>query len=81
MSGRRRLPTGPEIEQAELAELAELVGAEWVGPDPAPHIVAHLDTRTGTVTFVWRGLPEQLAYIRAALVKYASAATPTERKS
>ncbi len=76
---RRRPPTGPEIELCELADLAELVGEEWAGPEPRPHIVAHLDERTGTVTFVWRGLPEQLAYIRAALADYAGAATPTER--
>lgn len=66
-SGRRRAATGPEIEQAELAELCADLKKEWTGPDPAPHIVAHLDTKTGTVTFVWRGLPEHLAYIRSRL--------------
>ncbi len=73
MTSRKRPPTGPEMEQAELADLAVQVGAEWVGPQPRPHIVAHLDTKTGTVTFVWRGLPEQLAHIRAALAEYAAA--------
>ncbi len=76
---RKRPPTGPEIEQAELAELAEVVGDEWAGPEPKPHIVAHLDLKTGMVTFVWRGLPEQLAYIRAALAEYSSAAATPER--
>ncbi len=76
---RRRPLTGPEIEQFELADLADEVGKEWAGPGQAPHIVAHLDTRTGLVTFVWRGLPEQLAYVRAALRDYAAPA-PTDLK-
>lgn len=75
MTRRSRPPTDPEIEQTELAELAALVGVEWGGPPPTPHVVAHLDPRTGVVTFVWRGLPEQLAYIRAALRAFAPSPT------
>ncbi len=67
--------TAAEREQEELVALMKDIEREWRGPGPHPHFVAHLDPHTEIVTFVMRGLPEQLAYIRAALAAY-DPATP-----
>ncbi len=73
---RRRLPTLGEVEQAELAELIGVFEQEWRGPGPVhPSGVAHLDTQRQVVTFNLRGLPEQLAYLLAAL-RYYQAGDP-----
>ncbi len=73
--GRGPEKTAAEREQEELVALIKDVEREWRGPGRHPHFVAHLDPRTEVVTFVMRGLPEQLAYVRAALAA-APPATP-----
>jgi len=57
--------------ERELNEAGALVGqfrAEWRGPGSCPpHLVAHQDPRTGLTTVHLHALPEQLAYMLAAV--------------
>ncbi len=74
----RQAKTPAELEQDELVALMKDIEREWRGPGRHPHFVAHLDPRTQAVTFVMRGLPEQLAYIRGALLGYGPAPAAPE---
>jgi hypothetical protein len=66
LRGRDRHQVHAETEQL-LVALAE----EWQGPGPrAPHVVAHLFTELGRVTFQLRGYPTQLAFLLEALRAY-----------
>lgn len=73
---RKRAEMHPE--HAELLDLVTAFGAAWRGPDndllppsmQPVHMVAHRDPESGLVTFHMRGLPQQLAYLLAAVRAY-----------